>query len=154
MDLIVITKDSSPGGLQDRKVAHLTGKARAELERGLGGTTTAGIIISDEPESIEVSRERFVEMERRLEQLTKAKKSSSTQTNEVDELRERVDEVEREVNKLKNFTVPRTYAILHLLEDSMGRDDVDEILTEWKGWWWNSDFGQEDAPRQLSSFSE
>jgi len=57
MELIDVTSEKSPGDLPDRKVAHLTGTARRELEKGLGSATTAGLVISDEPEATEVSRE-------------------------------------------------------------------------------------------------
>ena len=84
MDLIEITTTDSPGDLPDRKVAHLTGKARRELERGLGSSTTAGLVISDDPETNEVSRERFREMEEKLDELTTAQKAAAFDSREED----------------------------------------------------------------------
>lgn len=75
--LIEVTYEPSPGDNPDRKVAHLTGDARRELERGLGSATTAGLVISDEPQSDEVSRERFVEMEQTLNELQQAQKAAA-----------------------------------------------------------------------------
>lgn len=104
MELIDVTKTSSPGKLQDQKVAHLTGKARAQLERGLGSASNAGLVISEEPDSVDVSRERFVQMEKRLERLIKAKEPEVTgEREEVKELRERVKELENDHSDLEDY---------------------------------------------------
>mgnify|MGYP000489453926 CR=1 FL=1 len=94
MDLIDITTEPSPGDLPDRKVAHLTGTARQELERGLGSASEAGLMISDEPESSEVSRERFRELEQKLEKLTESQQAASVEAREVKNVREQVDDLE------------------------------------------------------------
>lgn len=95
MDLIDVTTEPTPGELPNRKVAHLTGKARRELERGLGSATTAGLVISDEPEATEVSRERFREMEQEMQELRESLKSTITDQREVKNLREEVYDLEK-----------------------------------------------------------
>jgi len=103
LGLIDITKEPSPRELEDRKVAHLTGTARRELERGLGSATEAGLIISDKPNSNEVSRERFEEIEQKLEQLTESQQASSVEAREVKTLRERVSDVEDDLADFEKY---------------------------------------------------
>ena len=103
MDLIDITTESSPGELEDRKVAHLTGKANRELERGLGGATKSGLVISDEPEATEVSRERFKEMEQKLDRLAQSQQATCVDIREVKNLKARVSTIEEDLTEFEMY---------------------------------------------------
>jgi DNA-binding Lrp family transcriptional regulator len=103
MELIDITTEESPGDLPDRKVAHLTGHARREIERGLGSASKAGLVISDEPEATEVSRERFRELENKLERLTESQQATSVEAREVRSVREQVDDLEADLSDFEEY---------------------------------------------------
>lgn len=128
--LIDVTDEPSPGDLEDRKVSHLTGKARRELERGLGSATTAGLTISDEPEATEVSRERFREMEDEMEAMRESIQASATEQREVRNLRERVDDLEEYVYEWHESAEEYLTAIRTVVEMYLPIDDISHVKNE------------------------
>lgn len=127
LGLIDVTTEPSPGNLEDRKVAHLTGQARQVLERGIGSATTAGLTISDEPDATEVSRERFREMEREMEAMRESLQASTTEQREVRNLRERVDDLEEYVYDWHESAEEYLTAIRTVVETYLPIDDISRV---------------------------
>jgi DNA-binding PadR family transcriptional regulator len=135
LGLIEVTKEQSPGDNPDRKVAHLTGAARRELERGLGSATTAGLVISDAPKSDEVSRERFREMEETIAELKQAQKAAAfdarDDNGEEKVPREEFEEFEDYVYEWNDAVETYLRALRSVVERFLpGVDDLSEYFDE------------------------
>jgi len=127
MALIDVTSEKSPGGLTDRKVAHLTGTARRELEKGLGSATTAGLVISDEPEATEVSRERFRAIEEKLDTLTTSQKATAYDQRGIDDVEKRVNDLEEYIYEWMEAAETYFRAIRKVIERYVpGVDDMSD----------------------------
>lgn len=126
MELITVSYGESIGDNAPPKIAELTGKARQELERGLGSATQSGLIISDDPETDEVSRERFIEMQNELERLREAQKASAwdTRTNER-VTRDEFDELEEYVYDWTEVAETYLVNIRRVVERFLPVDDIE-----------------------------
>lgn len=110
LNLIDITRDGDASNA--KKIAHLTGKARREIERGL--VDTASLVISDDPDprAGEVSRERFVDLENKVGRLAEAQRATVNAASS-----ERVAELEEYIIEWTETAETYLMAVERICED-------------------------------------
>ena len=131
LDLIDVGYEESKGDLPARKVAILTGAARRELEQGVDSSTT-GLVISDEPDAEEVSRERFIALEEQMQEMRQAHQAAAWDARHNEGVpREEFESLREYVHEWTEFAERYFLAIRRVLERFLpGVDDFDDHLRE------------------------